>query len=478
MSKINNKKKAYRFMNELNEDDNILSVTLSGSYSENFDEKKAGDIDIIIICKKFDKFFYKKCIKKIRVIKKKYFSKKKNLIINSTFGPIKFYKKNSIVFHLMIYDLKSHINHTINSPFTCYDWERSKIFVGKSLKELCPVYKIQLRDFYEGRRSINNYLNDICNNRITYSEYKFKKNKAILVKKFFKINKLNKRDFVYHTIKFLLINFIKYKKNKNTIISNKEINLQFNRIVDDKKFFLKFKKLRLLKINKSTNQINDINNLVIKFITKFNKYIDHENKTNRIFFSRHKKTLFNNKIFLGQKINPTINDKKIKNEFKSIVFEKCFSSPLKRCIETAKLITDKNKITSNNYLKEINYGNAEGLSYRLLKKKYPIIIKKWNEGKDPKFPNGESTSDVCIRLNKFIKKELNLNKIRNTQNLLVITHNVFLRCLVGKLFNINLNEWYKININYFDLIETKLIGNVLLPNIQRKKFLSLFKNFI
>ena len=29
-------------MNELNLDNNILSVTLSGSYSENFDEKKRG----------------------------------------------------------------------------------------------------------------------------------------------------------------------------------------------------------------------------------------------------------------------------------------------------------------------------------------------------------------------------------------------------------------------------------------------------
>ena len=33
---------------------------------------------------------------------------------------------------------------------------------------------------------------------------------------------------------------------------------------------------------------------------------------------------------------------------------------------------------------------------------------------------------------------------------------MFLRCLIGKLFNINLTEWYKININYFDLMETRL----------------------
>ena len=31
----------------------------------------------------------------------------------------------------MIYDLKSHIEHTIKSLFTCYDWERSKVYLGK-----------------------------------------------------------------------------------------------------------------------------------------------------------------------------------------------------------------------------------------------------------------------------------------------------------------------------------------------------------
>ena len=134
MSKFNKKKIAFRIIKSLNRDKNCLSTTLSGSYSEHFDIKKAGDIDIIIICKKLSQKYFNECISKLKKIKKKYFGTKDELIINTTFGPIKFYKKNTIVFHLMIYDLKSHISHTVNSPFTCYDWERSKMYVGKSLK--------------------------------------------------------------------------------------------------------------------------------------------------------------------------------------------------------------------------------------------------------------------------------------------------------------------------------------------------------
>ena len=140
MSNLIKKETAFKFINSIkNNNKNTLSVTLVGSFSDNLNTKKAGDVDIIIICKKLDKYYFDNCLLQLKKLKKKYFGKKDKLIINSTFGPIKFYKENTIVFHVMIYDLKSHIEHTIKSPFTCYDWERSNIFVGKSLKELCPV---------------------------------------------------------------------------------------------------------------------------------------------------------------------------------------------------------------------------------------------------------------------------------------------------------------------------------------------------
>ena len=85
----------------------------------------------------------------------------------------------------MIYDLKSHIYHTINSPFTCYDWERSKVYVGKSLKELSPVNNLQFRDFSEARRSTQEYLEDLSKNKISYREYEFKNGKTETYKKIF-----------------------------------------------------------------------------------------------------------------------------------------------------------------------------------------------------------------------------------------------------------------------------------------------------
>ena len=65
----------------------------------------------------------------------------------------------------MIYDIKGHQNHVINSPFTCYDWERSTDFVGLHLKQVFPVGRIQFRDF---KAEVKNYLADLKNNTISF----------------------------------------------------------------------------------------------------------------------------------------------------------------------------------------------------------------------------------------------------------------------------------------------------------------------
>jgi len=298
---LKNKQIAIKIIETLNKNKNSLSVTLTGSYSEHFNPIKAGDIDIVIICKQLDKKYFDECVSSLKKLKKKYFSNKYDLIINSTFGPIKFYKKNSIVFHIMIYDLKSHILHTINSPFTCYDWERSKIYVGKSLKELSPVYNLQFRDFLEARRSTHEYLKDLTKSRISYREYNFNNKKIELVKKYFKIDKLNRRDFVYHIIKFLIINYIKYENQTNTKINQQKIEKKFLDITKSKIDLFEFKKIISFKIKKENLSIKEPIKLAIKFLRKFDQHIKKKEKSNKIYFTRHKKTKLNKNIFLGQK---------------------------------------------------------------------------------------------------------------------------------------------------------------------------------
>ena len=55
MQNLSNKKIAFEILKNLKKNKNSLSVTLTGSYSEHFNVNKAGDVDIVIICKKLNK---------------------------------------------------------------------------------------------------------------------------------------------------------------------------------------------------------------------------------------------------------------------------------------------------------------------------------------------------------------------------------------------------------------------------------------
>ena len=114
-------------LNKINNNNNTVSVSLVGSFSQKFDFDQSGDIDIVVICEELKKNYFYDIQKEIINYKKKllYFSDKKNLKLNLTFGPIKFDNKNTLVIHLMIYDVRSHMEHVIKSPFTCFDWEKN-----------------------------------------------------------------------------------------------------------------------------------------------------------------------------------------------------------------------------------------------------------------------------------------------------------------------------------------------------------------
>ena len=120
-------------LNSLIKNKGIISVNIVGSFTETNNLDTVGDIDVVVICKKITKKLIKKLNSKIKKIKIK--STKKELIINNSFGPLKMTKLNSLPIHLMIYDVKSHIEHVISSPFTCYDWKRTKYHKGIPLKK-------------------------------------------------------------------------------------------------------------------------------------------------------------------------------------------------------------------------------------------------------------------------------------------------------------------------------------------------------
>ena len=168
----------------LKENSDIVSSTVVGSINS-MDLEKISDIDIIVIVKKIDIRIINSIKSSLTNIDLNKLDIEKKIFINDTFGPLKFDNKNNLVLHLMIYDHNLHIQHVENSPFTCFDWERSENFTGYSLSEISSVHKLMLNDFVSSRRGTKEYIEDISKNRISYRKYESQNGELVQVKTYY-----------------------------------------------------------------------------------------------------------------------------------------------------------------------------------------------------------------------------------------------------------------------------------------------------
>lgn len=118
----------------------------------------------------------------------------------------------------------------------------------------------------------------------------------------------------------------------------------------------------------------------------------------KIIFIRHGKTAGNlEKRYIGRTDEP-ICEEGI-SELESIKYSDCdevLASPMKRCLQTAKLIYPDKKITVCNDFRECDFGDFEGKNYRELTGN--LDYQHWiDSGGTAAFPNGETPSDFKKR---------------------------------------------------------------------------------
>lgn len=457
-----------QILENLSEIDGVISTTLVGS----FGNKQFSDIDTVVICKKLDKKIFKKCndsCKNIVNLVNELKKKKLKIKINNTFGPLKFDNQKYLVIHLMIYDINSHIKHLINSPFTCFDWERSRLYKGLKLSEICSAVSIQLSDFLKSRRGMHDYLKDIKNNKISYRKYKWIADKFILEKKEKKLNKRDKLEFCYHIFNNSLNNFLKYKSQKNINSSLKHKISLLKEI--DKEIVEEYLFIRRCKQRKIYETKIDLIKLTHKFIKNFIKFINiHSNQVQMFKFIRHEKTLMNDGSFLGIKRNPPIIIKKNKpkKEHHNIIIV----SPLRRSFETARYF-NFDKIIINKRLIEINYGNFEGKTFNNNDKEMNNLFLKMSTNIDKRFPGGESYKDVLLRIKIFLNEDI--TKLKENK-ILIITHNVVLRTIVGMYYELHHSLWHLIKINNMKGFKIYTMNNKYVIDIDRNFLFKIYKS--
>jgi len=453
---------------------NVLSVTFVGSFVDQKDLSGISDIDTIVICDHLTEDVFNSCIEAVDSINLSDHGLQEYILkINSSIGPIKFDEPNLAVIHLMVYDLQSHRQHVILSPFTCLDWERSESVVGMRLQQIFPVGRLQPRDFVEARRGLGNYIDDLKNGVISIRDYEFTDNIVSEAKRSHPLDDRHRGEYAYHIVRNLVLNGLKLMYGENKLYSSSELERGIEMLMDSKssEHDEKFKQLSKLKNKRSIVYPEWTLSWVYKFVSDFQEsFISRWENAQTIYFIRHAQTVLNDGTFLGQGRDPEILNTE-HPEFQGNNIKTVYSSPAKRCVVTAKLIFPQVTITKDNRLKEINYASAEGMTFETLKIQHPKIIDEWSKGKDPHFPDGgENTSGVLSRLNNFLG-EIS-GKIDGAT--VVMTHNVVLRCLIGEAHDIPQQEWHLLSIPHAEPLEFKIMAGRLISNIPRSELGNIF----
>lgn len=110
-----------------------------------------------------------------------------------------------------------------------------------------------------------------------------------------------------------------------------------------------------------------------------------------------------------------------KDEFAKKDVSIVFSSPMKRCLQTAKTLFPKHEIIVIPELSECDFGIFENKNYEELSDcpEYQSWIE--SNGKDP-FPGGESIEDFFERSRRGFEKGLNICKERNLESAAFVAH--------------------------------------------------------
>ncbi len=135
---------------------------------------------------------------------------------------------------------------------------------------------------------------------------------------------------------------------------------------------------------------------------------------------------------------------KLRDRLANEKIDAIYSSDLRRALVTAEVISSRHKadIIPCPELREINYGDCEGLTFEEIGRLYSHVAESCiNFTLELKFPGGESFTEFIERTTKFVNR---LENHASSQTILIVTHSGPLRVLVNYLLGIDPSHWWQI----------------------------------
>ena len=179
----------------------------------------------------------------------------------------------------------------------------------------------------------------------------------------------------------------------------------------------------------------------------------------KIILIRHGETSWNRKKIYCGRNDITLSKtgvkqaKALRNRLKENHIHKVYSSDMRRAVETARIVFKERCIKMSPGLREMNFGLFEGLNYKQIIKKYPLIYKRWlNDPYKSYIPKGEDLKTFKNRIQKAFKKIITSGK---NKTVAVVSHGGTISIFINSILKKD-NFWgYIPNTATFSVIEYK-----------------------
>ena len=137
---------------------------------------------------------------------------------------------------------------------------------------------------------------------------------------------------------------------------------------------------------------------------------------------------------------------------KTLPFDKVFSSPLQRCMDTAKHAIEKQHLDIKKLpgVAEMSIGEWEGMPYQELHRDHDFINQCT---KDPKYsaPGGESINDVFDRFHSALESIWSSDV--DSKNILIVSHGAALAIALAGLVDQDVTKWQNYHFTNCSLTE-------------------------
>ncbi len=133
-----------------------------------------------------------------------------------------------------------------------------------------------------------------------------------------------------------------------------------------------------------------------------------------------------------------------------------YASDMSRALVTAEVIAAVHRleVIPCTELREIDFGEFEGLTFAEISRSYPEVAKLWAERDlSLKFPGGESSDEFDKRVGKFMSR---LGKHAAEETVLIVAHAGTLRVLLCRLLGIDIqHRWqFRLDLASLSVVDT------------------------